>query len=131
MTLPRSAVVLVLGTAQTLGWGSTFYLPAILAEPMAADLGIPVDGVFAAFSGALLVGVLLGPLAGGRIDSRGGRGLLSLSSLIFAAGLALLGLAQEPAVMVAAWLIIGVGMTIGLYEAAFSALASLYGARAR
>jgi predicted MFS family arabinose efflux permease len=131
VTLPRSAVVVVLGTAQTLGWGSTFYLPAILAEPMAADLGIPVDGVFAAFSAALLVGVLLGPLAGGRIDRVGGRGLLSLSSLVFAAGLALLGLAQGPVVMTAAWLVLGAGMTFGLYEAAFSALASLYGSRSR
>lgn len=131
MTLPRPLVVLALGTAQTLGWGSTFYLPAILAEPMAADLGLPVDAIFAAFSGALLVGVLLGPLAGGRIDRVGGRGLLCLSSLVFAAGLALLGLAQGPLLLTLAWLLLGVGMTIGLYEAAFSTLAGLYGARAR
>ncbi|SMF05289.1 Predicted arabinose efflux permease, MFS family [Tistlia consotensis] len=131
MTLSRSGVVVVLGTAQTLAWGSTFYLPAILAAPMARDLGIGIDGVFAAFSAALLVGVLIGPLAGGRIDRQGGRGLLCLSSLVFAAGLALLGLAQGPVVMTAAWLVLGVGMTIGLYEAAFSALARLYGAKAR
>ena len=31
----RTAVVLALGTAQTLAWGSTYYLPAILASPIA------------------------------------------------------------------------------------------------
>ncbi len=131
MILPRPAVVLVLGTAQTLGWGSTFYLPAILAEPMAPDLGVGVDAVFAAFSGALLVGMLLGPLGGRIIDRHGGRGLLSLSSLVFAAGLGLLGLAEGPLLLGLAWLVIGAGMTVGLYEAAFSTLARLYGARAR
>ncbi len=33
-------VVLALGTAQTLAWGSSYYLPAILADPIAHDLGI-------------------------------------------------------------------------------------------
>lgn len=31
----RTGVVLALGSAQTLAWGSTYYLPAILAVPMA------------------------------------------------------------------------------------------------
>ena len=34
----RRRVSLVLGLTQTLAWGSTYYLPAILAAPMARDL---------------------------------------------------------------------------------------------
>lgn len=46
----RTRIVLTLGTAQTLAWASTYYLPAILAAPIATELGISVATVFAAFS---------------------------------------------------------------------------------
>ena len=51
----RSGTVAALGTAQTLAWASTYYLPAILAAPMARDLGVSTPTVFAAFSVALIV----------------------------------------------------------------------------
>ena len=133
MTAPAGSlrVVLGLGSAQTLAWGSTYYLPAILAIPMARDLGVPAGFVFAAFSAALMVAAVLGPFAGRRIDVLGGRDVLALSSLVFALGLAGLGLAQGPLTLFAAWLVIGLGMGMGLYEAAFSTLAGLYGQQAR
>lgn len=127
----KTRVVLALGSAQTLAWGSTYYLPAILAAPMAEDLGVSKGLVFAAFSAALVIAAILGPAAGRRIDLFGGRGVLSLSSLVFAAGLALLGAAEGAAMLFAAWLVIGVGMSLGLYEAAFSTLAGIYGRDAR
>ncbi len=95
--LPRrpAAVVVLLGTAQTLAWASSFYLPAILAEPMARDLGVPTTWVFAAFSAGLVVSALLGPAAGRAIDARGGRPVLALSSLVLAGGLTILGAACQ------------------------------------
>lgn len=124
-------VVLALGFAQTLAWGSTYYLPAILAEPMARDLGISTGNVFAAFSLALVITAFLGPAVGQRIDGHGGRTLLAASNVLFAVGLLTMGLAQGPFMLWFAWAIIGVGMAVGLYEAAFATLASLYGHRAR
>ncbi|WPZ15149.1 MFS transporter [Nitratireductor rhodophyticola] len=124
-------VVATLGGTQTLAWGSTYYLPAILAAPMADDLGVSSGVVFAAFSAALIMAAFLGPFAGRRIDRLGGRGVLALSNLIFATGLVLLAAAQGTAMLVAAWLIVGAGMALGLYEAAFSTLARLYGSEAR
>ncbi len=124
-------LVLSVGTAQTLAWGSTYYLPAILAVPMAQDLGVTTGFVYAAFSGGLVLAALLGPAAGRRIDLFGGRGMLSLSSLIFATGLALLGASAGPGTLVAAWLVIGVGMSMGLYEAAFATLTRIQGRDAR
>jgi MFS family permease len=132
MPSPRTLrVALTLGATQTLGWGSTYYLPAILAQPMAANLGVPASWAFGAFSAALVVSAVLGPAAGRWIDRAGGRGALAASSLIFAAGLAALGAANGPFAMAAGWLILGVGMSCGLYEAAFAALARFYGAEAR
>ena len=124
-------VVLALGTTQTLSWGSSYYLPAILAAPMAGEFSIPTSWVFGAFSAALILSALLGPMVGRAIDARGGRGVLAVSNLVLAAGLAGLGLAQGPASMAAAWLVLGVGMAMGLYDAAFATLAGLYGRAAR
>ena len=127
----RLRVVLALGSAQTLAWGSTYYLPAILAEPMARELGITSGNVFAAFSLALVVTAVLGPLCGKRIDHHGGRDVLALSSVIFALGLAMLGVANGPLMLWLGWLVIGIGMALGLYESAFSTLAGIYGRNAR
>jgi len=43
-------IILALGTTQTLAWASSYYLPAILADPIARDLGVSSNWVFAAFS---------------------------------------------------------------------------------
>lgn len=120
-------LVLGLGTAQTLAWASTYYLPAILAVPMAHDLGIAPSTVFAAFSAALLISAFLGPSAGRAIDRFGGRPVLVVSSLVFALGLGLLGVAWNVYSMFMAWLLLGIGMGCGLYEAAFATLVRLQG----
>jgi predicted MFS family arabinose efflux permease len=124
---PRTRTVLTLGTAQTLAWGSTYYLPAILAAPMARDLGVSVATVFAAFSVGLVISAFLGPRAGRAIDASGGRSVLALSNIVFACGLASLGCASGRWGLFAAWMLIGMGMAGGLYEAAFATLVRLYG----
>lgn len=120
-----------LGSAQTLAWASSYYLPAMLAVPMARDLGVATSMVFAAFSAALIVSALLGPLAGRTIDRRGGRPVLIGTNLLFAASLAGLGMAQGPIGLFAAWVLMGVAMGSGLYEAAFATLVRLYGKDSR
>lgn len=131
MTGAPVRVVGALGTAQTLAWASSYYLPAMLAAPMAADLGVATPTVFAAFSGAMVVSALVGPWAGLAIDRHGGRVVLASTSLVFALGLGMLGFAQGLWTMVIAWLVIGAAMGAGLYEAAFSSLVRLYGQHAR
>ena len=125
------AVVVALGTAQTVAWASSYYLPAILAAPIARDLGLAPTYVFGALSGALVISGLLGPRVGHAIDTFGGRGLLAISNLVFVAGLLLLSVAHGVAVLIAAWMVLGIGMGMGLYEAAFATLARIYGANAR
>ncbi len=120
-----------LGTTQTLAWASSYYLPAILADPIARELGISATAVFAAFSAALLLSAFLGPAVGRAIDRRGGRGVLCWSNLVFAAGLALLAIAHGPVLLTTAWLVLGAGMALGLYDSAFATLAGLYGRDAR
>jgi MFS family permease len=120
-----------LGFTQTVAWASSTYLPAILAVPMAADLGVAPATVFGAFSASLVVMALAGPPVGRAIDRHGGRGVLALSNLVLAAGLAWLALAGGPLNLYLAWCLLGVGMALGLYDAAFATLVRLYGSAAR
>ena len=131
MSGSRLPVILALGTTQTLAWASSIYLPAILADPIARDLGVSSNWVFAAFSAALVLAALLGPRIGRQIDLVGGRSVLSISNLVLAAGLVLLGFSYSVPMLVMAWLLLGVGMGYGLYDAAFAALGRIYGEAAR
>jgi MFS family permease len=126
----RIVVVAAVGTTQTLAWGSSYYLPAILAEPIAEGLGLSRTMVFGVFSGSLLLSALLGPAVGRAIDNRGGRGVLVLSNVVLAAGLVLQAVAQGGIGLAVAWAARGAGMALGLYDAAFAALAGLYGRHA-
>ena len=128
----RSALtVAAIGTTQTLAWGSSYYLPAVLADPISAGLGVPKSIFFGLFSGSLLLQAALGPAIGKAIDRHGGRGILVPSNLILAAGLLWLASAQGTIGLAGAWAVLGVGMALGLYDAAFAALTALYGREAR
>jgi MFS family permease len=131
LTDRRSVVVSTLGITQTLAWGSTYYLTAVFADPVSADLHLPRVWFFGIFSAALLLSGLLGPLAGRMIDRYGGRDVLAATNLVFAAGLAVLSLASNAAGLAAAWTLLGIGMGFGLYEAAFATAAGIYGRNAR
>jgi MFS family permease len=124
-------IILALGTTQTLAWASSYYLPAILADPIARDLGVSSNWIFAAFSASLVISALLGPRIGRQIDLFGGRPVLSTSNVTLAAGLALLGATYSIPVLVIAWILLGIGMGFGLYDAAFAALGRIYGDNAR
>ncbi len=59
------------------------------------------------------------------------RPVLFASSLFYAAGLFGVGLAPNLPVYLVAWVLIGIGMGTGLYDAVFAALGRLYGSEAR
>lgn len=129
--MPPTRLAFGLGIAQTVAWASTYYLPAVLADAMAADLGLGGPEVFAGLSLALLIAAIAGPAAGGRIDRSGGRATLAVSSGLFALGLLMLAVAGGPVGFFAAWAVLGLAMGCGLYEAAFAALVALQGSSAR
>ena len=127
----RFLTVVVLGSTQTLAWASSYYLPAIIADRIAGDTGVSTNWVFGTFSASLILSALLGPRVGRAIDRAGGNGVLAASSVLFATGLGLLAAAHSLALLVAAWIVLGIGMGLGLYDAAFAVLGRLYGMEAR
>ncbi len=124
-------MVSTLGLTQTLSWGSSYYLTAVFADPISADLDVSKTWFFGVFSGALLLSGLLGPLAGRTIDLHGGRSVLAATNVVFAAGLVLMSQASGLAGLILAWTVIGGAMGFGLYEASFATVAGLYGRDAR
>jgi MFS family permease len=127
---PR-VVITTLGITQILAWGSSFYLPAVLAKPIAADTGWSLGWVVGGLSVGLLAAGLISPKVGRTIDARGGRPVLVASSVLLGSGLATLALGHSLPVYMLAWLLMGVGMGAGLYDAAFATLGRLYGKQAR
>jgi MFS family permease len=131
MSASRPVTITALGIAQILGWGTSFYFPAVLAGPIVADTGWSLFWVVSGTSIGLLVAGLISPRVGAVIDRRGGRPVLLLSSLLYAAGLAVIGLAPALPVYLLGWVLLGGGMGTGLYDAVFAALGKLYGEDAR
>jgi MFS family permease len=127
----RLPTIIVLGSTQTLAWASSYYLPAILADRWAADLGLSTNCIFGVFSASLVLTAVMGPKVGRTIDVLGGNGVLAASNLVFALGLVLLAIAHSLPLFIAAWIALAFGMGLGFYDSAFAALGRLYGARAR
>lgn len=127
----RGTLVTALGLIQIISWGSSYYLPAVLARPIVADTGWSLPWVVGGLSLGLLAGGMASPHIGRTIEERGGRRVLSGSSILFALGFGCLSLATILPVYIAAWLLIGLAMGSGLYDATFATLGRIYGQKAR
>ena len=79
-----------LGVTQILAWGSSYYLPAIMAGPISADTGWSLTGVVGGLSA---------------IAHRGERPVLAWSAALLAAGLCAIGAAPSLPAFVAGWMI--------------------------
>ena len=127
----RTRVVAALGIVEILVWGSSYYLLAVLAAPIARETGWPYVRVVGGISVGLLAAGAVSIRVGRAIDARGGRPVLATAALLLAAGLGLLAAAPSYPLYLAAWVVIGAGMGAGLYDAAFATLGRLYGVEAR
>lgn len=129
MIAPRAIVCL--GLTQLIGWGVTFYLIGALGPAMTADLGWNAATVYGGFSAAIVTMALVSPLAGAAVDRWGGHRVMPVGAVIAAAGCALLAAAHHVPVYFLAWLLLGLGMRLCLYDAAFASLARAAGPTAR
>jgi len=131
LAIDRRVVITALGIAQILAWGTSFYFPAVFAEPIRADTGWSLGWIVGGTSIGLLVAGLISPQVGRIIDRHGGRPVLLASSLFYAAGLIGVGLSPSLPFYLIGWGLIGIGMGSGLYDAVFAALGRIYGTAAR
>ena len=129
--LDRRIVITALGIAQILAWGTSFYFPAVFAGPIVAETGWSLGFVVGGTSIGLLTAGLISPRVGRIIDAHGGRPVVFASSCFYAAGLACVGISPALPVYLFGWVLIGLGMGTGLYDAVFAALGRMYGSEAR
>ena len=130
-TPSRAVVITALGVTQIFAWGASYYLPAVLAAPIAADTGWSLTWVVGGLSLGLLTAGLVSPWVGRGIAARGGRPVLAVSAGLLATGLLAVALAHSLPAFLLAWVVIGLGMGAGLYDPAFATLGRLYGERGR
>ncbi len=114
---------------QLLAYGGSFFLMAVMAEPIMQDTGWASQWVYGALSLSILVSGLLAPLASRLIARFGGRNILASSGLVLASGLLLMAASNSLPMFLCAWAVLGVGMALGLFEALLATLAALYGER--
>ena len=119
--------VALLGMTQIIAWGSLFYAIAVLAQPMAATLGLGTTAVFGAFSVSLAISGLTAASLGRALDRCGGYRVMAAGSVVSATALALVASAQGPVQFFIGWALAGVAMAANLYDAAFPTLSQFAG----
>lgn len=128
---PVGAAIAALGVTQIVGWGTTHYLPAILADSIAEGIGASPTLVLGSFSWGLLIAGASARASGRLMDRYRARRVMTIASLLVALGLLVMSFAHGGALLFVGWTLIGLAMRSVLYDGAFAALTVLAGHRAR
>lgn len=126
-----ATLVVCLGCAQIISWGTMHYLVSVFGPAIQAELGWSAGFVHGGFSCALAVMGLSSVWVGRRIDKHGGRAPMMAGCVLGAAGCVTLAAAHHGTVYYMGWVLLGLGMRLALYDAAFAALAHLGGPASR
>ncbi|HTS42311.1 MAG TPA: MFS transporter [Xanthobacteraceae bacterium] len=121
----------VLGVTQIIAWGTIYYSPVLTVPLIAAEHGWSLSFTMAGLSVGLFVAGLASPFVGRWIDHFGGHVVMSFGSLVAAVGLYGLAEVEQPAAYLTAWVVLGLGLSASLYDAAFASLGRIFGAEGR
>jgi hypothetical protein len=123
--------VCALGIAQITAWGTSYYCLGVLAAPITADTGWSRSFVYLGFTVSLLVMGMISNSAGRAIDRYGPRLVMTLGTIVVSVGLYLLSWVTSQSAYLAVWALLGFGMRLSLYDAAFAALVHIVPSRGR
>ena len=128
---PMVSAVIALGMTQITAWGTSYYCLGVLAGPISQDTGWSRGFVFLGFTVALLVMGVVSSAVGRAIDRHGARVVMTLGTVIVSAGLFALSHVRNEAAYLVVWAVLGLGMRLCLYDAAFAALVQVAPSRGR
>lgn len=128
---PVVRAVATLSLTQLIGWGATFWLPAVTGSAMAHALDLPLSVIMAGPTIMLVVMAIISWPLGIVLERHGARPVMMSGSLLGAGGLLSLGLADGPAVYVVSWLVLGIAGAGMLTTPAQIALTEIAGERSR
>ncbi|WP_395400827.1 hypothetical protein ACHMW6_24900 [Pseudoduganella sp. UC29_106] len=109
----------ILAVTQIASWGSVYYAFSVLAPAIGRDLALSSEVLYGAFSWSILIAGLAATPVGMAVDRRGGQLVMTAGSAICGGGLLWLGCCEGAVGYFGAWTVLGVGMALCLYEAAF------------
>ena len=124
-------MILALGWAQVVSWGTLYYGFPLFVLPMQQEFGWSLTLINGALSAGLLVAGLCTYGVGAWIDRRGGRALMTAGSLGTALLLVLWSQVTSIALLYGVWLLLGVCLAAILYEPAFMVMGHHFGVDAR
>lgn len=129
---PRSTRLLpALALGQIFGWGTTYYLPSVLAPALTRDLGFDSTGIYLGVTVMVAIGGLASPIAGRLFDRLGAARFLPVGPLATGLGQLVFAAFPSAATWYAAWALFGLSMAFGLTLAVNTFLTRFVGPAAR
>ncbi|WP_214317538.1 MFS transporter [Nonomuraea sediminis] len=132
---PRSRhgwrIVAALAITQTIGYGVLYYAFSVFLTPMARDLRASHTQIATALTLSVLIAALCAPLVGRRLDTHGGRGLMTAGSMLGAVAVLAWSQVHNLLQLYAVFAAIGIACSMVLYEAAFAVVLSWFDSKAR
>jgi MFS family permease len=128
---PTVRVVAALSLTQLIGWGATFWMPAVTGPAMAGELDMALPMVMAGPTVMLVVMAILSWPLSAIFERRGARPIMVLGSPLGAAGLLVMGLANGPVSYFLSWIILGFAGAGMLTTPAQIAVTEIAGEKAR
>lgn len=116
-----------LAVGQVVSWGILYYGLIVAAPAIADDTGWGLPVVMLSFSAGLVASAVAGIAVGRWLDERSPRVVMTLGSIVGAVGLAAAATATAVPLFVAGWLVVGLGQSAVLYQAAFTVLTRRHG----
>ena len=132
VTQPSTArFVPLLALGQIFGWGTTYYMPSVLAPALARDLGLDTTGIYLGVTIMVAIGGLAAPTAGRLLDAHGAARFMPLAPLAIGCGHLLVAAFPSAATWYLAWVLHGIAMPFGLTLAATTFLTRRSASEAR
>ena len=128
---PSYIAIFLIGIAQIMVWGGSFYLLSVLGRPIMDEMGWGREVVYGALSFSIFISALLLPYIGKLISKYEGKIILALSGVITALGMLILAFSTGLLSFYMAWLVLGIGMALGLYDTLFAVLGNYFGLHAK
>ena len=111
-----------LAVTTTAGFGLLLYTVSVMLDPMTGALGWSTAALSAGPTIGLAVSGLCAPAVGRTIDLHGGRTVMTLGAVVGGAGVLLWSAVSVYPLYLVAWVVIGIGMAMSLYEPAFATI---------
>lgn len=121
---------ILLGIAQILLWGGSFFILSIIADPIAKEMNWSQTLIYGCLSLSLLISGLAAPLVGKHINKKNNCPIILYAGIVMGIGLAIIAGSSHFLLFILGWTIVGISMAMGLYDALFAILGKKLGNKA-